>query len=82
MRSAPPGCVKIGRVQSRHVHNPVQRADDALLYELAHPRQVHGDQIVTAFGAFGVAQRFFAQPVDAESTLMNGGANDLFKLAF
>jgi hypothetical protein len=59
----------------------VERTDHALGHELAEPWQVHGDQVIGAVLALGVAQDLLMQPVDGEGALVDVGADDLLELA-
>ena len=81
MRRLPAGGVKIRRVEPRHVHDLVERPEDAFLDELAHPGQVDRDDVIGALLALGVAQRLDTQPVDGKGALMDRRADDLFELA-
>jgi hypothetical protein len=80
MGRAPSGRVKVAGVKTLDIHHLRQGPDHALLHELAQPGQVHGDQVVAAAGAGGVAQAFLAQPVDRKDTLVDVASHDLFEL--
>jgi hypothetical protein len=74
---APPQCARFQPAvwksagSSRQCPCLVQRHQHVLFGELADPGQIHGDDVVAACLAFGVAQRFLVQPVDGKGALVN-----------
>ena len=81
VRRAPARGVEIARIEPVHVHDFVEREQNALGRELADPRQVDSYDVIAAGLALGVAQRLLVQAIDREGALVDFCSDNLFELA-
>ena len=80
MRSLPACGMKVTGVQAVCVEHIIKRQQDVLFRKLADPREINGDDVISARFTLCVAKHLFVQAINRKCSLIDFNPDNLFKL--